>query len=1099
MAKYNKKYKKKAQERLVILKKLKKKFFNTLAKNLHTKSEYELFFSLQFLNLVKKTLPSATNFLKMSRKDQRKIASTIDNYTLIESDWKALTSKINYETGLISKMFPVELKKFKKDFDKKYIPSENINNKNILQKYPYNKVKEFCKGFFVFIQDKKSPIFARFPFKSIDSNKLEIIITTIAKNFSSDNFFKDIVKVCMKTAYNNRIKVESSFNKYSIENLENPFLFVKRPHIMYSIQKSVLFYLCRALIEALKREVTSFDFEVNEKLALFLEDFLRKHEEDFLKRPEEEKTENNWFRDTYNITMFLILIFEECGVVIRKKKMKLSKEDEHETVIYWLKHDFENIIPFSHHLPKIIPPNKLTNKTNLKHIISPYRRGELSFKPSELALKSLNLAQSKKFIVNQVYLEFMNLIHNVDEFKLFDNKIQEKNCTNFPTVSVFKAKLYKYKQLDDKSLSINALQRYINKKATNFFAVNENNENKRTIYIKSLNVAGVSQVESNLNYQKTLIWQSFSIAKSKRQLLQTSLVIAEMFNGFPIYYGTKLDFRARMYPWEYLMSRTTGELKQLLCDFDSQPLTDEGLVSLMTAYYQFSLTYSFEWHKFLRSDLMSKVQLWTSIKEFFTNHNFHKNPEMFDCDGMAAFILTLHANIEFAFDDKKSSIDVVLEIDQVASGVTILSILLGVEKLAKKSNVLGGKPRDIYRYLMNRTETFFNTQILRILEFNRKKQELEDKENKTKLDRDASEEGTEKYKELDAALKKVTAKKKKLEASGVDFSCGEKLKLTTKDRKEFDGLISFLSTNRSCVKSTLMTWSYSQKRRNRRRSMVDALKEHRSTGSVTNFEYKVMETFATHYDRFLETLFPKIALQKKFFEEVLDVRIKAEFKDKNIHGMNINTLDGSKISWGLDPFDTISKNVWDPIANKNFNVSIKVKGTVGDSQNTLKSDKKKRKRLISEYHRGLFPNLIHSIEGSLMRLIIYRVWKKSGYVIAHLHDCILCHPNAVCIVYEVLSELYTDETLKNLADDVFFTPMQEGLSEDEKKVIKSLREEFYNNRDDFEINLDNFVAENAYTFEGSVKRDVLYENMTNKGLAGPVQLINYNLLTKYSR
>lgn len=49
-----------------------------------------------------------------------------------------------------------------------------------------------------------------------------------------------------------------------------------------------------------------------------------------------------------------------------------------------------------------------------------------------------------------------------------------------------------------------------------------------------------------------------------RQLLHTSIEISELYKDYPLYYGTLLDFRLRMYPLQYLMSRTTGYLKNLL-------------------------------------------------------------------------------------------------------------------------------------------------------------------------------------------------------------------------------------------------------------------------------------------------------------------------------------------------------------------------------------------------------------------------------------------------------------------------------------------------------------------------------------------------------
>ena len=144
-----------------------------------------------------------------------------------------------------------------------------------------------------------------------------------------------------------------------------------------------------------------------------------------------------------------------------------------------------------------------------------------------------------------------------------------------------------------------------------------------------------------------------------------------MYSGFPIYYGTKLDYRTRMYPWEYLLSITTGELKQLLCDFKSKKLTIEGLKNLMTAYYRFFIKGSVKWYTFLTKKNITKKSDIQLLKSFFKEFNIINNINEFNCKDKICYILLLHNNLLNIFDENKPDLNVnlLLEIDQVCFGM----------------------------------------------------------------------------------------------------------------------------------------------------------------------------------------------------------------------------------------------------------------------------------------------------------------------------------------------------------------------------------------------------------------------------------------------
>ena len=55
--------------------------------------------------------------------------------------------------------------------------------------------------------------------------------------------------------------------------------------------------------------------------------------------------------------------------------------------------------------------------------------------------------------------------------------------------------------------------------------------------------------------------------------------------------------------------------------------------------------------------------------------------------------------------------------------------------------------------------------------------------------------------------------------------------------------------------------------------------------------------------------------------------------------------------------------------------------------------------------------------------------------------------------------------------------MLEGLNDGGRQEIEALRDRFNKQGDNFEITPERFIAENAYTYEGSIKRKALFNEL----------------------
>ena len=73
--------------------------------------------------------------------------------------------------------------------------------------------------------------------------------------------------------------------------------------------------------------------------------------------------------------------------------------------------------------------------------------------------------------------------------------------------------------------------------------------------------------------------------RTKRQIILTSSELCKVFEGFPLYFSTMVDYRFRMYPLEYLLSRTYVFMKHLLHKYTPRAITLKGLRNLLLAYF----------------------------------------------------------------------------------------------------------------------------------------------------------------------------------------------------------------------------------------------------------------------------------------------------------------------------------------------------------------------------------------------------------------------------------------------------------------------------------------------------------------------------------
>lgn len=137
----------------------------------------------------------------------------------------------------------------------------------------------------------------------------------------------------------------------------------------------------------------------------------------------------------------------------------------------------------------------------------------------------------------------------------------------------------------------------------------------------------------------------------------------------------------------------------------------------------------------------------------------------------------------------------------------------------------------------------------------------------------------------------------------------------------------------------------------------------------------------------------------------------------------IETLDGSLISYNQFNVVVKSCNYYDPVAQKNR----KFKSWTYEKYQA-------HDKLMSRF----IPNIIHSLDGSTMRLLLKFFFNKTQYRSNHLHDSIQTHPNFLGSLYLVLNETYKKNLLDNVLEKVIFKPNRINIPSDRQMVLREL-------------------------------------------------------------
>jgi hypothetical protein len=963
-------------------------FFKTTAFDLHYNDTS--LFTNRFIDLLKSYLGNSEDFNKKTFKQQKALADRLKELTTEEAEWKLLTKKTSYESSYIKQLFPNEIKKFKSDMSENFYLKDL--NKHLNKKYSLAKLQVFFEGYVNFLIKTKPPFLQNFETIDIKQDYTFLII----KHLDIDSLFCLIIKTCMKKAtdrlYSNAYFRSKSFNT---EILKEPFLFVTREDLLYELKNSFFIMLVNLLLEYFKlKKNIYFSISIQD-----LNRYTATKNVDNLSLIENAE----WYLCMVDTIMTIISTFKLSGVFLSEHYVLKKRHSLKENVVYGLPNKITHTIPLSSHLPLIMKPADLKNNAEILEITAKMNQGVIDLKFSKQAMKALNLSHKKKFRVNTLYREILYEMHE-------ESSWQDQGLFILPQQKSYTTRLEYINCVDEfrefaQNSGITSLQRHIHKRVLLHIKTQKKPDlgSKHLFYIILNKICGITAVESRTHSHLHHLIKKLQEIKNERQLLLTSLTISKILEGFPLFYSNKLDFRTRMYPWQYLISRTSGNLKHLLMDFKGERLNKNGFIYLLKAYFT------------LDSKILEKFELFLLDKQFVHSKNFLKNMESFFIENYI-FLMSINKELPYfmllKFQIEKifskgfnQKVHLNVEIDQNASGIVFLALLLKNKALASRCNLLSKDKQDVYTFVNQCVKSFILGKTYTKINY----------------------------------VTDIDAKENTLHNNKIDFVLTE----------ENGSKIFEFFQQRKPTKYALMCYCYNQEHRSRTEYWTD-LWLSLFQQKPNDMEYAVLSSLSLNYHDFINSIFPGIHKQLTIINNVLKIIIEKGYKPK------IKTLDGCVIKWDYFQVKSIVRSVYNPstMHHESFRINV----TKLDENNKTMSEKTK-------HLKSFLPHLIHSIDAAIMRLIIMGIYKKNGYIINHLHDCVILHPNYIDSFQEVITEIYTSEQILHLAKNLLFDPIKSDLDASTLEKIEELEKEFFDNVDSFEINKDIFKPFNMYSFE----------------------------------
>lgn len=662
-------------------------YYITPVKKLKFK-ESPTFFSPRFEEKLK-SLISDKSYNELSQEEVIQLNTELQNLSTVEFEWKeyhrrATTKEMSHE------QFEEEYKRFLTVFDTLRSPKdEDLKGQRAETKFMPYKIGYITLSLIHYL-------YIKLDFKALSfciDFKAEQFGEIVSSHIDPQRIFNDLSRISIKKAHEKLLNIQDETaytdDVLSISRIE---LFEEfRKTLLVEIFYAVLTFgershkLSPSVADALSREVQMKVFYKN--LLISLEASYKQHVLEF--------------SDLTNSTLeaFISSGFFTNSITTITKSNKSSVQlilPDHIIVDAYRPMKFPNIIR---------PP--VLKKKDIDKLIKPLINGQGSLTKSDYLVATLNISRSKVHQVNELFLSlsrrfFPRNIRPGEKESVLSLWLQEGDI-DIGTEHEFSVRKLdnQYQFLKEKANST-MLTLYIANRVITQLSTSHNTSLKS--FGSLLVPCGMTKAETLRFYAVKVLENDYISKIIETKYTQSRLFLAEQLRGFPLFITDILCIRLRMYPREHWLSRTAGSFKHLLQNFKPQKLTLQGLITMLEAYYMCSPEKLAEFKLYLSQTTISNKTGKSLLLSYF-----YTNPVDFTRIRKPMYFLNLHLGL-LNLTNTNYSTAINVEIDQNASALVILSIVLRSKEMASVCNLTGGKEKvSPYDYIKQKCAEYLET------------------------------------------------------------------------------------------------------------------------------------------------------------------------------------------------------------------------------------------------------------------------------------------------------------------------------------------------------------------------------------------------------
>jgi hypothetical protein len=632
----------------------------------------ETFYTKEYITQISALLGNHEDFLSLSDYNRKLIQLELDILSHDDYILKTYLHKSVHEARNLYKLFPISFGKFKTGWEK--LLSIKISQRGYLHSFRY-KYKLFYRKIVDILMEKNYEVDY---LKDITDQELDIIFETyLTPGIVYDAFCVILLKTARDSLFSNS---KNQFNDVGMS--------VLRHQVIYRIYRHMTL-ICISHVVAFK--VTESKKEIAlDSLMRSIRNFIT-HEYVMISITKEYKSFIDGVQSIFNC-------FTKSGLFSQVTKERVDSKDQ--IRFYFPVELSENLGRYTT-TPRVYKPDTV-NSDSISDYIIPTDFAKIEIAPSDTFIESLNISNGKRFSINSNFFHILIHLERM-EYCPCNRPIPSRLELN---ETALKRDMYDTEFNMFSSHVVNLIQTEISKKNQ---LLSHSHQYRYLVNQTKTEAVAISEKE---RYSE--LYQGMSV---ERKGGITRLVLASILKNFPLYYTNTLCGTTRVFAKEYIISRHIGCLKLLRGEYTEKHVSYAGVVHTLEAYYSDDKDLLMKFKEYL---LVKRSK--RGLKEFYDRHRIDYASK----EAVSHFML-LAVELNKIFKTGKTKL--LLQYDQVASGLVFIAMLWQNIELGKRTNVIASETGQLepYDYALSQFEEFYiknikdkNSKVLEFCTLNKK-------------------------------------------------------------------------------------------------------------------------------------------------------------------------------------------------------------------------------------------------------------------------------------------------------------------------------------------------------------------------------------------